>query len=117
MPAAMGSRLSMLTRPSVRIRIGGGEGLERRIDEIVAGDGGRVRTRHGDGRCTARLERHPVTDAGEDDEAFEQMIAVGAAAEHAQRQVDLGACALCDCRHRPQLKSNGPEEKLFEAAW
>ena len=59
---------------------------------------------------------HVIADAGEDDEAFEQVIAVGAAAEHAQRQVDLGAGALCDCRHRPQLKSNGPGERLSEAA-
>ena len=39
MPAAMGSCLSTVTRPRVRIGIGGGEALQRRVDKIAAGDG------------------------------------------------------------------------------
>ena len=37
-----------------------------------------------------RLKRQPVADAGEGDEAVELVTAVGATAEHVQRQIDLG---------------------------
>ena len=47
--------------------------------------------RAGDGQAQrARLEAQIVAGAGEGDEAFEGVIAVGAAAEHVERQVDLG---------------------------
>ena len=41
----------------------------------------------------ARRHRERITGAGENDETLERMIAVGASAEHMQRQVDFGGCA------------------------
>ncbi len=116
MPAAMGSCLTTVTRPRVRLRIGGGKALQRRVDEVAAGDGGSVGAGHFDGGFSARIEGHAVADGGEGDQAFEQVVAVGAPPQHTQREVNLGARAFGDRRHRFSSNATAPEEGLPGAA-
>ena len=65
----------------------------RRLEhEIVAARARRVRGRAAHVECerVAGSKRQPVADIGERHEAFELMIAVRPAAEHMQREIDLG---------------------------
>ena len=60
-------------------------------DEVVGLAASGVRGRAGDGQAQlARPEAQIIAGAGEGDQAFEFVIAVGPAAEDVQRQVDLG---------------------------
>ena len=83
--------LDRVKRPSVRPANALGERTARstRLSATAAGlPGGRPGTARS--RLAARRKRQAVAEAGERHQAFKLMIAVGAAAEDAQRQVDLG---------------------------
>ena len=56
--------------------------------------------------AAAGREPQGVADAGEHDQAFDLMIAVGAPAEHAQREIDLGGRPL-DARCRSDRSRHG----------
>ncbi len=100
MPAATGRRLSSVTRPSMSR----GAVSARRASAVATRFGPAIAAANGPVTCTpdrsTRLEAHNIADIGEDDEAFKLVVAVGAAAAHAQGQVDLGAGKLGDRRHR-----------------
>ena len=92
MPAATGkffsSRKCPPLRPGTR-RAQGGFGLQHQI--VGIGPAGRgIAAGDGETGVRARLQRERVGDAGKDDQAFQLMIAVGAPADDAQGQVDLG---------------------------
>ena len=91
-PAATGRALRKWKRPSLRPRNPLGERARRAQHEIVVGRPGGRGGRPVDRQAQRfrRLERQPVAAAGEGDDAVEFVPAVGAAAEHVQRQIDLG---------------------------
>ena len=66
--------------------------VARREHEIAVAERHVIGERPGDGETIRRrrLDRDAVAEAGEDRQAFEQMIAVGATADDMQREVDLG---------------------------
>jgi len=67
-------------------------------DEIVriGLQGGGERAVDGEGEGLGRFGGDEVTDGGEDDEAVEQMVAVGAAAGDVKEEVDLGQGGLAE---------------------
>ena len=77
-----------MRNPSTRVRE-----FSRRLEhEIVAEGARRPGARAVDVEVERRAgrERERIAASGEDDEAFEVVVAVGPTAEHVQRQVDLG---------------------------
>ena len=103
-PAATGSSFSSRKRPSRNPVDAFGERARRLEHEIVAARARRFRGRAGDVECerVAGSKRQPVADIGERHEAFELVIAVRPAAEHMQREIDLGGRERPPDRLSPQ---------------
>ena len=74
----------------------------RRLEHQIVGDGPARRGKGADDlqrRIAARLEIELVGERGESHQAFQFVIAVVAAAEHAQRQIDLGRSLFSELAH------------------
>ena len=95
-PAATGSALSRRNAPSARPATRAASARAALSTRLSSGSpacrGGRPA--HRQRKLAAAREAQPVAEVGEHHQAFDFMIAVGAPAEHAQRQIDLGGRVL-----------------------